>query len=61
MAWEDIVKQNVIKSLKREHEEQMENIIQMLEELSFDMDEDGDYLIRQILAVDHAIERLKDV
>ena len=57
MAWKDIVKQEVIKR----HEEQIENIIQMLEGLGADMDEDGDYSHRQLQAVEDAIRNLKEV
>ena len=57
MAWKDIVKQEVIKR----HEEQIENIIQMLEGLGADMDEDGDYYHRQLQAVEDAIRNLKEV
>ena len=57
MGWEDIVKQEVMKR----HEEQIENIIQMLEELRANMDEDGDYSHRQLRAVSEAIRRLEDV
>ena len=57
MEWEDIVK----RARSYEHEEQIKNIIQMLEELRADMDEDGDYSDRQLRAVSEAIRRLEDV
>jgi len=57
MEWEDIVK----RARSYEHEEQIKNIIQMLEELRANMDEDGDYSDRQLRAVSEAIRRLEDV